>query len=185
MVFADLGINGDMGYVTIVGDYLYATSLASDRIYRVDQNGNCEIIAGGLANGTDDGPGLEARFRIPNGICSNEAGDTLLVGDFDRIRVITGFDTATNGVSNTLEDQEMDLYPNPCSDTMTLSNVSMKTPLMYWEIRDQQGKLIQQGTRKENGSTFQLDVSALEVGVYMFILTSEDGKTLGKRFAKI
>ncbi|MEO0405495.1 MAG: hypothetical protein AAF193_11545, partial [Bacteroidota bacterium] len=109
-LFADLGINGDMGYITIVGEYLYVTSLASDKVFRVDQNGNSELIAGSDPNGTDDGPGSSARFRIPNGICSNVNGDTLVVADFDRLRVITGFESVSSGISTIENDTEVVLF---------------------------------------------------------------------------
>jgi DNA-binding beta-propeller fold protein YncE len=69
-------------------DVLYAVT--SSRIVRVRRGKAPELIAGGEADGTDDGPGKDARFNLPRGLALSKDGATLFVADSgnDRIRKI-------------------------------------------------------------------------------------------------
>lgn len=184
-LFADLGVSGDMGYITITGDYLYVTSLASDKVFRVDMDGNSEIIAGSTLNGNTDGPGLSARFQGPNGICANAAGDTLLVADFDRVRIITNFEPIPTGVEEIHRENDLVLFPNPSSDVLGISLKNHDGTCLSWKIRDMQGRWIKKGkvsTFVEGG--FEVAVQDLEPGTYSIRIVTEDGEKIAKNFVK-
>ena len=72
------------GHLTWKNDFLFVTAIGRGVIYKVDRNGNLELIAGkpnGFSN--NDGPALEATFSKPNGIAASVTGDTLYVNVSD------------------------------------------------------------------------------------------------------
>ncbi|AXG69740.1 virginiamycin B lyase [Kordia sp. SMS9] len=92
--FVNLPINGGVGFIIYVNGVFYATAIADHVVYKIDAQGNAEIIAGskGIA-GSLDGNGDEARLNTPNGIVASADGNTLYVaqGGSGSIRMITGF----------------------------------------------------------------------------------------------
>lgn len=84
--------SGGVGYVIYHNGFFYASAITDHQIYRIDQNGNYEVLAGIKGNsGFNDGPKQFARFFKPIGLAISEDGKTLYVGQTDKIRVIKGF----------------------------------------------------------------------------------------------
>ncbi|MCH2216073.1 MAG: T9SS type A sorting domain-containing protein [Flavobacteriales bacterium] len=183
--FADLGVSGDMGYIAIVGDYLYATSLSSNRIYRVDMDGNSEVLAGTGAGGFTDGEFDLATFTDPNGICANPEGDTLLVADVDKIRVITGFNPLPTNVNNPVTGRDVAIYPNPSKGILNVSLSENIGSQISWRVTDVSGKCLIEGSYHNAGvSLFSVDINQLDSGSYFFQIFHENGKPTSKSFVK-
>lgn len=183
--FADLGVSGDMGYITIVGDFLYTTSLSSNKVYRVDMDGNSEVLAGTGTGGFTDGPFDLATFTDPNGICANPAGDTLLVADVDKIRVITGFSPQPTNVERAVDDRDFTLYPNPSNDVLNVSISKNIGGQILWGVTDISGKSIMEGSViNDRMSLFSIDISQLDSGSYFLNIFNENGKPISKPFVK-
>ena len=69
--------------------YLYMASIQSDKIYRMDLNGEWSAFAGTGTPGGIDGPIESATFNNPIGVGFSHSGDTLYVSDSpNRIRRI-------------------------------------------------------------------------------------------------
>ncbi len=72
------------GHLTWKNDFLFVTAIGRGEVYKVDMQGNQELIAGvafGFSN--NDGPALQATFSKPNGIAASITGDTLFLNVSD------------------------------------------------------------------------------------------------------
>lgn len=94
-VFTNLPISGGVGYIIYSNGNFYATAVTDQLIFKIDTNGQHEIIAGIQSKvGVKDGNGNVATFNRPIGIAASPDGKTLYVGQnggSGAIRVITGF----------------------------------------------------------------------------------------------
>ncbi|AWX46306.1 hypothetical protein HME9304_03339 [Flagellimonas maritima] len=72
-----------IGYMTILDDYIYATGINENVIYKVSFDGTSEIFAGTGENSTTDGLLNEATFSQPNGIAADEKRKILYISQFD------------------------------------------------------------------------------------------------------
>jgi len=71
-----------IGYITIIGDDIYATVFDGDRVIKVTQSGTVTDVAGTGVRGSRDGPAEQALFLGANGITANPQGDRLYVSEF-------------------------------------------------------------------------------------------------------
>ncbi len=78
IVVQDFGI----GYLTIIDDYIFATGIAVNYIYKVSLDGEIEIIAGNGEAAQTDGLVLEASLSNPNGIAANKTTKTLYITEY-------------------------------------------------------------------------------------------------------
>lgn len=79
IVFGGFGI----GYITVVGDFVFATGLAVNKIFKVSlRNGEIEVFAGTGEALTVDGTASEASFNGPNGISADKLGKALYISEF-------------------------------------------------------------------------------------------------------
>lgn len=185
--FAELPDSGFMGYVDRVGDFLYVPSFTGKRVYRVNQDGELTLIAGTGASGSMDGPGATATFTRPNGTCHNPAGDTLLVSDDHRIRIITGLEPLVN-TEERLELAEFKISPNPANEVLRLSFNWPTNDSLEWMIYDQQGRRVQQGaypTLSTGTNNWELPINQLPAGNYTLQLLDSAKRTASYSFVKI
>ncbi len=134
-----------IGYISCLGDYIFATMFSSNKIYRTDYDGNFALVAGSTL-GSVDGDASVAQFNNPNGILSTINGDSLLVSDYGTgsLRVITGLDLISSieeKLPVVLED--IQVFPNPTSEKLFLK-FSIQEPLtmIRLEFIDATGKVI-------------------------------------------
>ncbi|TPN83900.1 NHL repeat-containing protein [Aquimarina algicola] len=80
----DIVVNGfGIGYSTVVGNSVFATGIAVNKIFRVSlQDGKVEEFAGTGDAATIDGPIEEASFNGPNGITSDKYERALYISEF-------------------------------------------------------------------------------------------------------
>lgn len=174
-LFATLPVSGFMGYCINVNDNIYVPSLAGNQIFRVNAAGAIISIAGSGSNGYDDGPAALATFSSPNGICTNPAGDTLLITDGSRIRVLTGFDE-TSGLNSQEKKESIPLYYNNVTNELRVFSNGLQQEVLNWSIFDSSGKKV----RSNSGDTitdqhyFDVNVSTFKSGVYYFHLFEKE-----------
>ncbi|MEL6812136.1 MAG: hypothetical protein AAFP76_12460 [Bacteroidota bacterium] len=79
----DIVVNGwGIGYITIVDDFIYATGIAVNKIFKVSMNGDVERFAGnGDAKGKN-GYLLEASLYHPNGIAGDKKNRILYISEY-------------------------------------------------------------------------------------------------------
>lgn len=71
-----------LGYITYSEGYVYATGIGTNRIYKVDLEGNTEVFAGNGSGATVDGSVDNASFNGPNGIVVDEVNDVMYIQDW-------------------------------------------------------------------------------------------------------
>ena len=71
-------------------------------------------------------------------------------------------------------------YPNPCHERLAISGT---TPGTTWQILDDQGRNVAQGSLVATGTDAQVDVSALATGHYMLVL-NDNGRPRHSGFIK-
>lgn len=182
-LFSTIPSGGFMGYLTQTGNYLYVPSITSKRIYRVDSSGNSLVIAGTGTPGFQDGPGSQATFTGPNGIAHSPNGDTLLISDGNRIRMITNFQNIV-GLEDRAVNQKLDIWPNPAKEILNIQ--SDNTTLNAWQIYGTGGRLIGSGTienaASSNNHTIALDT--IPKGNYLLLIHDRSGNIFYNPFLK-
>lgn len=83
----------------------------------------------------------------------------------------------------------VNLYPNPATDKLNVDLVLQKAKKIQFRIFDLGGRMISDEGSSENypeGGQFkhQLDISKLQTGLYLLMMTDEEGGKLTKRFVK-
>ena len=80
----DIVINGfGIGYITVVGNSVFATGIAVNKIFRVSlRDGKIEEFAGTGEAAVVDGPISEASFNRPNGITADTYNKVLYISEF-------------------------------------------------------------------------------------------------------
>ncbi|MEM9362953.1 MAG: hypothetical protein AAGA43_09965 [Bacteroidota bacterium] len=68
-----------IGYITILGDSIYATAVEEHVIYKVSFSGEASIFAGSGTQATTEGSLLGASFDMPNGIAGDPTKNVLYV----------------------------------------------------------------------------------------------------------
>lgn len=83
-------IGGNVNQISYSNGYVLAPSPSLERIYRVDMDGNIEVIAGTGKTGNKGGASVEAQFNRANGITPSATGDTLYFNDNGLVKMIIG-----------------------------------------------------------------------------------------------
>lgn len=84
IVQLDVVANFGIGYITMLGDHLYATSIGTHEIYKVWVDGTFEVLAGTGEAGQTNGFVPNAGFFNPNGIAADPENNVLYVSDWGR-----------------------------------------------------------------------------------------------------
>ncbi|MFK7758081.1 MAG: T9SS type A sorting domain-containing protein [Flavobacteriales bacterium] len=184
-LFTSLPELGNMGYITIVDEFLYVPSVSGNKVYRIDTNGQATVIAGTGLVGNLDGAGSIATFDDPNGICSNSTGDTLLVSSSNSVRMITNFSPINNIEEKTRA--AFSLYPNPSSSSLKINVATSNSPLINWEIINNLGENImcfKELTDTSLSGIYEIDISSLSSGNYIIQLFTSEGNPTTLSFIK-
>jgi sugar lactone lactonase YvrE len=71
-----------VGYITKLGDNIFATGLNGSRLYKINRHGKVTRIAGSGAPLSNDGVSLDADLLAPNGIIADEKNGVLYISEF-------------------------------------------------------------------------------------------------------
>lgn len=80
-------------------------------------------------------------------------------------------DAAANGIAALTA--ELNVYPNPTTDGVTLESTETGNPLHY-KLYDSQGRCLQQGTHQ--GGADRIDLTGYATGTYLLRVVSDDNK---------
>ncbi len=84
---------------------------------------------------------------------------------------ITQSVSACTGIAETLNQNQINIYPNPATETINIQSVVKITSLKIFSV---DGKLVLEKVVKENNST--LNVSELSQGIYFLCCMSDEGE---------
>lgn len=151
---------------------VFVTDTNNQRIRMVTPNGDVTTIAGGATTGTVNGTGTDARFNYPEGITIDVQG-ILYIADFSNNRIRKIVEPLAK--TETFSGSKVCLYPNPASNSV---NVIAESILSYEvSIFDSNGRYLL--SKKITGSE-NIDISALQNGVYIVKLSTNKGETTRK-----
>ncbi|MFK8009223.1 MAG: SMP-30/gluconolactonase/LRE family protein [Saprospiraceae bacterium] len=185
-LFATLPSFGLMGYITKFGENIYVPSIAGNKIYKVTMDGLAEVLAGSGAPGNLDGESEMATFNDPNGIVINPTGDTLLITDGRRIRMITNLE-GTSKSNDLNEISDLKITPNPANELIILIFKTKEALELEWRIFNQQGQTILHDNFQNylvGENKIQVSINHLSVGVYSIQLINEKGEMKTMQFVK-
>jgi hypothetical protein len=81
--------------------------------------------------------------------------------------------------ANTLNDDQLSLYPNPATDQLRLATAPELAGSTY-RVVNSLGQAVRSGALAAS-----LDVAALPAGLYQLVVTTKDQQTLSRRFTKL
>ena len=117
----------NIGHIEYANGALYVTgNFSQPFVYKVQLNGEYEIIAGTGLIGQQDGPALKATFNAPNGITKSLSGDTLFISELNSPGTVRMLILSTvTGIEERFEQpfqfQLRQNYPNPFNPNTTIT----------------------------------------------------------------
>lgn len=102
-------IGGNVNQISYSNGYVLVPSPALEKIYRVDMEGNIEVIAGSGKTGNKGGPSVEAQFNRANGITPSATGDTLYFNDNGIVKMIIGVNLPKIGLEGEFKNETITL----------------------------------------------------------------------------
>lgn len=141
------------------------------------------MIAGTGAEGQQDGAGATATFSTPNGTCVSPSGDSLLVSDGHRIRLVTDFAPTVN-TKKLLAFDDFKISPNPVAEQLNIAFSLAQEASLQWVIYDQQGKRMKQGkTSRMTVGKNQLTISLEQLIPGMYHIQFMDSKNQAAQYS--
>jgi len=181
--FAQLPVGGFSGYITKVSDRYYMPSFSGRRVYTITEDGEVSLFAGTGAAGNADGELLDATFNQPNGIIGNPSGDTILITDGNRIRMVTGF-TVTAEDEVPAYQKTITIFPNPVQSSLSITFSEPILGTLQWKITDTQGHTLLHDTIRHETSTCTINTDGLDPGVYILGIQKDGVSIVQKQFIK-
>lgn len=172
---------GWLGFMTMVGDNIYASAYNRNKIYRIPLDGSGAVVFAGTGTlGVADGSLLQATFNTPNGITASITGDTLFISQYNTrsLRMITGMLSTTSLGSNVTQPEGYSLspnYPNPFNPSTNISFTLPSREFVSITVYDIIGNII---SKMENHiydagtHNVKFDGSNLSSGVYLYKITA-------------
>ncbi|MDO1501298.1 hypothetical protein Q2T40_14270 [Winogradskyella maritima] len=71
-----------IGHLTVLDDYIYATGIVVNKIFKISLEGKVEIFAGNGEGKTKDGSLMNAALNYPNGITSDKFNKILYISEY-------------------------------------------------------------------------------------------------------
>lgn len=102
-------IGGNVNQISYSNGYVLAPSPSRERIYRVDMEGNVEVVAGSGKTGNKGGASVEAQFNRANGIAPSVTGDTLYFNDNGIVKMIIGVNLPKIGLEGEFKNETISL----------------------------------------------------------------------------
>lgn len=176
---------GAIGFIAYGNETIYATSILSHKIYKVNKNGEPVLWLGSSAGNTN-GNASEAKFNAPNGITLNQAQDSIFISEYNNgsIRVVSDFLQSTSTKTNKRAFQ-IEIFPNP-SDSgifyLTVDNPLTKSFQVH--ILSGDGKLVQTSDYENFKSTIIIDLSKQTSGIYYAEFIDSEGNKRTEKLIK-
>ena len=184
--FASIPSAGYMGYITSINGEVFVPSLSGKKIYRVGTNGNVVSIAGSGQAGSNDGSAAAASFSAPNGITANPAGDTILITDGNKVRIMTNFSTVTN-MKTQWHISDLQIGPNPVADWLYVRFELKAADSLMYRIINKNGRIVSQSLFQPMGAgqqEMELSLKNLAIGAYHLQILNKSGQKRSTAFIK-
>lgn len=185
--FATLPIGGFMGYITLLNNEVFVPAFSGSRVYKIAADGAVSVLAGSGSTGHVDGTGQMAQFTQPNGIAHSPNGDTLLVTDENRVRIITDFGS---GPVSTIENNlpgTFQVLANPIQDLLQINFTLPKSATLHGVIYTSDGRqvtTINTATYGSGNHQIQVDTGDWITGIYWLKISNEQGQYQTVSFSK-
>ena len=183
-----------IGFIECIGDFVYATMINANTIYRANYDGEFLLIAGTGTAGSNNGNGDVATFSFPNGILESVTGDSLYISDFGTtsIRVISDLNLI-NSVESFLPTvvNELKVYPNPVTHVLnvdlTLNEAIENLQLNVLDITGKEVHRVLLSERAESGmNQFTMKMPlGVPPGNYFYQLYDESRVLAGGKLQKM
>ncbi len=172
---------GNLGFMTIVNDMIFATGFTANRIYRIPINGGgASVFIGSGTAGSQNGTS-KASFYGPNGIVASLTGDSLYVSDYHSrsLRVISGvlkFTTTVKHESRILDEFRLEQnFPNPFNPSTVITySVHSRThmTLKVYSMLGSEVATLVDGNADAGNYTATFNAAGLASGTYMIRMTA-------------
>ena len=183
-VYTDCGIDLNYGttYLVVVKYDKSAAPTTSSMWINPTTLGGAEPTGAVTNNaGANTFPTFGSVF-IRNGYSSTVVGGTPNA-DIDEIRVGDTFASvtpATTGINETLNENNVSIYPNPATNFVT---ISAKEAISHVSVYDFQGRIVQEYDFN-NTTEIKLNVSELSNGIYSIVANSVKGNSFSTKLIK-
>jgi len=154
----------------------------NDRIRMIDNSGNIHTIAGngGCCYSGDNGPADSAEIGGVAGVAIDSCGNIYISQvDNPRIRKVTFNPPCFPEKLPAITTNEVSMHPNPAVNELYVETVSSNAEYVLFNITG----IIEQTGTLQTGSN-RIDVSNLPMGLYILMLTTEDGQRVVKKVVK-
>lgn len=162
---------------------LYIADRVNNRIRKVDTAGIIHSIAGSGITGFSGDGGLAdtAKLNRPEGVTVDLCGNVYFTdAQNNRIRKVTFHPNCfPESVKNVNKENEVNIYPNPAEEQLTIACGSGIKELRVMNTIGQ--VLIEQKNYTEKAI---VNVSGLNSGVYFIQMSDKDGRVVTRRFVK-
>lgn len=172
--YVDLG--GGIGFLTYSDGAILATNHTDKKVYRINlADDSIEVIAGSGTPTIEDGIGVEASFKSPNGIAATPSGDTIYVSEFagKALRMIIRKADIPNSVSEVGQAALPRVFPIPNNGMMNI-DLGDTDQLARAILQDSSGRVLQTFLPSEL-SAAALDLSHLTAGTYVLFFENQQG----------
>ncbi len=167
-------------------DNIFVADASNERIRKISAlTGLTNTISGtGTGGYSGDGiPAVTAEIYSPEGLAFDKC-QNIFIADLNnfRIRKVTFNPTCNPSSLNTdVADvpENISIYPNPVNQNLQIENAQPNT---QYEICNLVGELQQQGNLKQGNNTIAL--KHLPLGMYMLVLTDDEGRKIVKKIIK-
>lgn len=183
--------SGWLGFITYSEGYIYGTLFSTHKIfeYELGSGQEAKVILGSTGGNTDGGPD-EAKFNGPNGILASPNGDTLYISSYNtsNIRMVTNLRGLPSNNEEIISNTELNIYPNPFSNNVTLSFELKKAAKVSIEVNDIDGKLISNQLKSKflNAGEHRIEINGINIpnGIHQVTLRTDAGDFTTRKLIK-
>lgn len=153
--------------------FIYMASIQSNKIYRMNLEGEWSTFAGTGTPGGQDGPVETATFNSPIGVGFSHSGDTLYVSDSPaRLRRIVFDNVSSSAFEAKFSLPEIVVYPNPSNGIFKVDLSELKFNEGFIKVSDVMGRIIFE--EKISPKMVNINLSQALPGHYFLIVSCKE-----------
>jgi len=166
---------------------LFISDHLNFRVRMVDTNGIIHTVAGNGIAGTsgDGGPADSAEFNYPGGLAFDKCGNLYITDINPKLVRKVIYDSTCDPYSNLFVKATnygrnfISTHPNPAVNELYVENVRISGQYVLFNITG----IIEQAGTLQTGSN-RIDIANLPMGLYILMLTTEDGQRVVRKVVK-
>lgn len=176
-------LNYPAGVAFDINGNLYIADEHNNKVREVDSlTGIITTVAGNgaVGNSGDGGLAIAAELQYDYGVAVDKSGNFFIAdAGNNKVREVIGIPT---GISYTLLNSSIEIYPNPASDKMYVSGLQQNSLLKLYTITSQ---LVWSENSINNSWITEIPLSNLPNGIYFLNVQSSDGSIVTKKIEVI